>query len=174
MKKALKRVLTAAWVLTMALGLAACDASVTLASKTINGITLDIPSDLGAFVDQNGALMAANEDKTGIIVISATGGAQGLQPDSLDEDTFLALMLPGKENVAFLTYDNAYDCSGIPAVFASCNYVNASGVKVVNHVFLLFHDEATLQTLAITYSEEGDNSVKANIDTILKSVKVAG
>lgn len=174
MKKVLNRILIGALTLTMVLGLAACGAPVTLASKTTNGITMDVPSDLSEFADQNGSQLAADKNKTGVVIISPVAASQGLQAEGLDEAAFQAQMMPGVENVEFLKYDNAYDCDGVPAVFASCKYANTSGVTVVNNVLILFFEDDTIQTIVVTYSDGSDSSVKTNIDAILGSVKVEG
>lgn len=170
----MKRLLSFALAAAMALSLVACGSDpVTLAPKTINGLSIDIPSDFGAFTEQTSGAIATNEDTTGNISVSVAEDAGGLTPADLDQDTYQQMALADATDVQFETYDNAADCNGIPAIFVKCTMKNANDVAVTMYAYILFHEDGTLQSVHIAYNSDTDNSVKANIDAITKSIKLA-
>lgn len=173
MKKIMSVLVLAALSLTMMFGLAGCGGEVTLAAKTIEGISIDMPSDFGEFTDQSGMQLAANEDQTATITVSATADGQGIKPTDFSQEDYRQQIFPGKNNVEFVKFDNASDCNGIPAIFSECKMKNSSDVSVTTNTYILFHEDGKIQTVNIAYNTEEDSSAKANIDAILKSIKAS-
>ena len=140
----MKKLLAATLALGLVLALTACGGpAITLASKTANGISLDVPSDFSEFAESNGAMIAASKGETASISISAAADGGGLTPADIDQDTYQQLAYPGSNDIEFSAYDNAATCNGIPAISAVCKLKNTNGAVVTAYSFLLFHEDGT-------------------------------
>lgn len=167
----MKKLLATTLALVLMLALAACSAEpITLAAKSVNGISVEVPSDFGDFSDNNGAMIASNEDKTASISVSAAADGGGFTSADIDQDTYAELSFPGKE-VEFSAFDNAASINGTPAISAVCKMKNANGVDVTSYSFLLFHEDGTVQGVSVNYNNDVDSSAKDNADAIVKSIK---
>lgn len=168
----MKKLLALALAATLALGLAACgDDPVTMSTRTANGISIDLPSDIGEFKDQNGVKLATSEDSTSVVTVTAVSDAGGTLPGDIDQDSYVQSVFPENNSVEVVKYDNAANCNGVPAIFAVCNVTNDSGNKVVTQAYMLFYNDGTLQGVSISYSAVDETSTKANMDAILASIK---
>ncbi len=162
-------------VMTLALGsilaLTACGAEITLVPTTTNGISIDMPSDFGAFAEKDGAMIAANKDETASVSVSVAADAGETKPADIDQEMYQQLSYPGTSDVEFVAYDNASTCNGIPAIYANCKLKNANGVSVMAYSYLLFHEDGTIQGVSINYNTDVESSVTNNVDAIRKSIK---
>lgn len=77
MKKIITIMMAALLAVAMMIGLTGCGEETTLKSQTINGITLDVPSDFGAFTEKSGLMLATNEDSTASIAVTPSKDAGG-------------------------------------------------------------------------------------------------
>jgi len=168
----MKKLFAITLALGMILALTACGgAPITLVTTTANGISIDVPSDFGAFADTNGAMIATNDEGTASISIAVAGDGGGLTPADIDQDSYQQQAYPGNNDIEFVAYDNASDCNGIPAVSAISKMINPSGVSVTTCSYLLFHEDGTIQGVSINYNTDKNSSTKDNIDAIVKSIK---
>lgn len=174
MKKQITIVISIIMVLTMLGGLTACGSKeVTLNSKTVNGITLDIPSDFGEFADKSGIQMASNEDSTATIAITANIDANGYTAESFDQDTYQQTQMSTYTDVTFEEYDNDATFAGSSALFAHAKGTTSKGVELQVYNYMIFFDDGTFQSIVFSFAEGGENSLKTNIDSIISNAKFA-
>ena len=168
----MKKLLVTALTLGILLALTACGGeAITLATKTVNGISMSVPSDFGEFAEKDGAMVAANKDNTATISITAAGDGGGLVPADIDQDTYQQQAYSGVSDVEFSSYNNAASCNGIPAISAVCKVKNAKGIAVMTYSYLLFHEDGTIQGVSLNYNTDVSNSVKDNVDAMANSIK---
>lgn len=169
----MKRLLILMIVLILSIGITACaKENVTLQSTTVNGLTLDVPSDFGAFEDMEGQIkMSKNENNTSSIAISERIDAQGLKADSWDQQIFVENVISFFKDLQILEFSNAKTIVGVPAVFAHYSGKNASNVEVEGYTYLLYHDDGTFQSIAFSFTKGADTSLTQNITTIIDSMK---
>lgn len=169
----MRKLLTLMMVFILSIGIMACaEEKVTLQSTTVNGLTLDVPSDFGAFEDVEGQIkMSKNENSTSVIAISERVDAQGLTADSLDQQTFVENVLSSFEDLQVLEFSNAKTIAGVPSVFAHYSGKNTSNVEVEGYTYLLYHDDSTFQSIAFNFTKGADSSLTQNITTIIDSMK---
>ncbi len=174
MKKIVSSVLLALMAAALILGLTACsEEEITLVSKTVNGITLNVPSDLGEFTDNQGIQMAQDENAKASIGISFVGDSMGTSPSSWDEESYAAATLPNYTDVTFAEFDNQATVAGMPAVYAHYTTKSSSGTMVEAYSLLIYYEEGQFQSINIVFVQDEDTSVKSNIDAILNSITFA-
>lgn len=167
----MKKLVALALAVMMTLSLTACGGDpVTLSTKSVNGVSIDVPSDFGGFTDQGSGMLATNEDTSATIIVGIPVDSGGFGPADLDQDSYRQQIF-GETDVKFITFDNAADCNGIPAVFANCELTNSNGVDLTVNTWVLFHEDGTTQTVSLTYTTGADTSLEENIDAIVSSVK---
>lgn len=189
MKKFLSVLLTLALVLTMALTLVACGGGeepegpenpetpdgeeVTLVNKTVNGVTLDVPSDFADFAETNGIMIARNPDGQASIGITGHMDGQGASPAAYTEENYQSSQLASYTDVVFVEFNNAIAVDGVPAVYAHCTAVNSKGAKIECSNFLLFFEDGTYQNIVMVWSTQVASSLADNVVDITGSMKIA-
>lgn len=169
MKNKITHISSVLMVFAMVIGLTAC--GVELESRTTSGVTLSVPSDFNEFKDQSGMQIATDEDSTETIIISAKGDGQGIKASDYDQDTYQQAYLGAYKDVSFEKFDNAATVDGKTAIYAHVKATNDKDVKFVMHNYIIFFDDGNCQTVSLGYADNGDTSLKSNIDEVLKSIK---
>lgn len=173
MRNKMKHILSVLMVFVMAVSVTACGEEVTMESRTVNGVTLNVPSDLSAFADVDGVQRAEDENSLATITISpVSGDTQGITAADYDQESFQQAYLGSYTDVSFDKFDNSFEIDGKSTLYTVVKATNPRNVKVVIHMYMVFSD-AGVQIITIFYSDENDNSVKTNIDNITKSIKIA-
>lgn len=169
----MKKLLTLMILLILSLSLVACGGEeITLQSQTVNGLTLEVPSDFGSFEDVEKQIkMAKNADSTSTITISERVDAQGLTVDSWDEKTFAENVLTGLGDLKILEFSNTKTIAGVPAVFAHYYVKNKSNVEVEGYNYFLYHNNGTYQSIAFSFTKGADSSLTKNLNKIIDSMK---
>lgn len=169
----MKKIFTLITVLILSLSFAACGKEkITLQSQTVNGLTLDVPSDFGAFEEVEEKIkMSKNADSTSVITISERVDAQGLTADSWDKETFTQSVLRSFGDLQVLEFSNAKTIAGVPAVFAHYSGKNTSNVDVEGYTYFLYHDDDTYQSIAFNFTKGVDSSLTQNLSAIMDSMK---
>lgn len=174
MQNKMKHILSVLMVFVMVVSLTACGEEVTLESRTVNGVTLNVPSDLSAFADVEGDQRAQDENSLASITVSQKNDdAQGITAADYDQDTFQQSYMGSYTDVSFEKFDNGAQIDGKTALYTVVKATNPRNVKIVLHMYMVFFDDGKVQNIVIFYSDENDNSVKTNIDNIIKSIKIA-
>ena len=171
MKNKIKHIFSAFVVFAMVVSLTACGEDVTLESRSVNGITLSVPSDFNAFADNNGMQMATDENSTATIVISAKGDAQGIKASDYNQDSYQQAYLGSYSDVSIEKFDNNAELDGNTTLLAQIKGTNDAGIKVVVYNYITFFEDGTCQSISLSFSADNDSSLKTNIDNITKSVK---
>ncbi len=171
MKNKISPILSVLMVFAAAVSLTAC--GVELESRTISGVTISVPSDFNEFKDQSGIQTATDEDSTATILISAKGDAQGIKASDYDQNTYQQAYLGSYKDVSFEKFDNAATLDGKTAIYAQIKATNSKDVKFVMHNYIVFFDDGNCQTVSLGYADDGDTSLKSNIDEVLKSIKIS-
>lgn len=168
----MKKLLVLLMTLTVALNLVACGGEeITLESRTIYNLTMDIPSDIGEFSETSSQIqMASNKDNTAVITISDRADAEGITADLFDEEIYSANMLAG-ENFQLLEFSNSEKVAGATAVYAHYSGENSGGVEAEGYNYMLFFDDGTYQSIAFTFTEGADSFLKENLTTVVNSIK---
>ena len=172
MKKRFTHIICMLMVFIMAFNFTACG-SVELESKTIKGVTLNIPSDFGEFKESDGISTATDEDSTCAIVISEKGDAQGIKPTDYEEDTYEQAYMGTYTDTSFVKFDNKAKIDGNPTLFAQFKGTNSKNVKLVVYSYIIFFDDGNCQSISFSYADKRDTSLEENIDSITKSIKIA-
>jgi hypothetical protein len=169
----MKKLLALMMALILSLSLVACGGEkITLKSQTINGLTLNVPSDFGAFQDVAEQIkMAKNADSTATITISERVDAQKLTADFWDEKTFAENVLTGLGDLKILEFSNSKKIVGVPAVFAHYSGKNTEDVKTEGYIYLLYHNDGTYQSIVFSFTKDSDSSLTQNLTTIIDSMK---
>ncbi len=173
MKKLVRSALSVILAAGILAGLSACSEPVTLASKTVDGITLDVPSDFGEFTAQSDVVkIAANSDSTATISVSAVADGQGITADLWDQASFQEQLLSKFTDVNFVSFSNTEELSGVSAVTAHYTAKNSSGVSVESYSYLLYFEDGTVQSFSFNFNTEKETSLKTNIDAIIASLSI--
>lgn len=171
MKKTSTIVLSLLMVFTLFLGLTGCGETITLASQSVNGVSLDVPSDFGAFAEKSGVMLAVNADSTASISIGAKGDAKGIAPSDWDSDAFTQYIIPNYTDVNFVEFDTTATVGGASAVYAHYTCKNTSGVPLESYNYILYFDDGTSQSVALSFNTDASTSLQQNIDTVKNSIK---
>ncbi len=172
MKKIITIAISALLGVTMMVGLTGCGEKITLTSQTINGITLDVPSDFGAFGEKSGLMLAANEDSTATIAITPVQDAGGGTADAFDQETYQSTQMSTFTDVEFVEFNNNTTLNGVPALYAHANGKNSSGVPLEVYNYILFYEDGTFQSIVFSFSADNDSSLEENIKTVIDSIKI--
>lgn len=172
MKKQMKRIFSVMLAFAMVVGLTACGEEVTLSSKQVNGVTIDVPSDFGEFQDSGQMKMAKNEDSSANITVSERIPAQGMKPGDFDEVAYKEQQFSTFTDVSIEKYDNNAACDGVTALYAHATGTSENDVKLDLYNYIIFFDDDTYQSILLAYSSEADTSLKGNADTIMNNIKL--
>ena len=58
-------------------------------------------------------------------------------------------------------------------MYAKIKGTTEKDVKVVVYNYFIFFEDGTCQTIFLSFADDGDTSLKANIDSVIKSIKFA-
>lgn len=167
----IRHIFSVLMIFAMAVSLTACGEEVTLESRSVSGITLNVPSDFNAFTDNGEMQIATNEDSTATIVISAKGDAQGIKASDYDQDSYQQAYLGTYSDVSFEKFNNSAELDGKSALFAQFKGTTEKDVKAVSYNYIIFFEDGTCQSIFLSFSDDADTSLKTNIDSITKSIK---
>lgn len=186
MKKSITTVLSFLMVLTMIFGLAGCgeeNASpsggkkVTLTSKTVNGLSFDVPDDFGDFAETQGVMLATNEESTASIVVSGELDMMGRRPEDISKEYYTQSVIPNYTDVNFLEFKTDVAISYSTAVHAHFTAKSASGLEVESYAYLIYlhvdDGDGMMQSVMFSFTKDADNSLKANIADVKSSLKFA-
>lgn len=169
----MKKLLVLLMALTLSLSLTACGGEeITLQDQTVYDLTLAVPSDFSEFSEVADQIkMAKNEDSTATITISEKVDAQGITADLWDEETFTANVLAGFNDLQVLEFSNSETVAGASAVLAHYTGKNSGDVEVEGYNYFLYYDDGTYQSIAFSFTKDGDSSLEENLTAIINSMK---
>lgn len=158
--------------LSIILSLVACGGEeITLESRTVNGLTFDVPSDIGEFSENAQIQTAANKDNTAVITISERIDAEGVTADLWDEEVYAATMIGGLEGAQLLEFSNSETVAGADTVYAHYTAKNSNGAEVEGYNYMFFFDDGTYQSLAFNFTKGSDTYLQKNLTTVINSIK---
>ena len=174
--KILKKIVSVGIASMMLLGLAGCSddvSDVTLQTKTVNGVSLSVPSDFGEFTSSEGYMVASGPNAS-LTISPAT--ADDSTPADWTEQTIREALQSEYSSMTFKSVTKGKAPNGEQAVYASFTAKSSdttdSTVYEVRLV-MLFTDKGQLYINFIMFTE-GDNSSTAKFaDDIMKSMTVA-
>ncbi len=166
----------------VALLLAACmmvcftacgDEEVALASRTVKGVTLDVPEDFGKFEknkDIDNGVVAKDENALANIVVTSPVDAQGATATDLKKKDFKETF--GFTDDQILEFDNKAKVGDLPAVYSHTVNENKKGVTTEQHLYYIFLADGTYQNVVLSYSKDEESSLSKNIDAVRNSISV--
>ncbi len=169
----MKKVLVLIITLIISLSLTACGSNeVTLQSKTVYGLTLDVPTDLDEFSNVSDRVKAAyNSDNTAGITISDRVDGGGITADFWDEETYIENILAEFDGLQVLEFSNSETVAGTKAVYAHYEGNNSNDVEVEAYNYMLFYDDGTFQSVAFNFIKGEDSFLKKNISKVIESIR---
>lgn len=173
MKNKITHIFSVLMVCIMAVSLTACGEEITLESRTVNGITLNVPSDFKAFEEKEGMQVATDEDSNATIIISPKADAEGVKASDYDQDSYQQANLTTYTDISFEKFDNKADIGGNSTLYAKFKGTTQNKVKVVVYNYVIFFEDGNCQSLFLSYADNGDTSLRTNIDNVTKSIKAA-
>lgn len=152
---------------------AAASEELTLESKTIYGLTFDVPSDFVEFSEEATGQIANNGIGTATIAVTAPKDIQGVKPADITEDVYIQTQMSAYTDVTVNEFDTEASIDGVPALFVSATGTTSQGMKVNIYNYMIFHEDGTMQGIVFGTDVSNETSVSANIDALLQSVTIA-
>lgn len=156
--------------LTGALGLSGCSGP-TLQTRTVNGLSIRVPSDYSPFKDAGGYLLG--EGPNGSISISPPTEMDMAATD-WTEEALIALYSESYSNVKFRSFSNNNKIQGGMAVYGDFTATTSDNKDVDVRVAILHTDDGKLYANYILFLQGANCSTAKYADEILKSIQVAG
>jgi hypothetical protein len=192
MKKSSTIVLSLLMALTMIFGLTGCgeeessssgknesslsgEEKVKLSTKTVNGLSFDVPDDFGDFAETQGVMLSTNEESTASIVVSGELDMMGRRPEDISKEYYTQTVIPNYTDVNFLEFKTDVTISYSTAVHTHFTAKSASGLEVESYTYLIYlpvdDGDGTMQSVMFSFTKDAENSLKANIDAVKSSLK---
>ncbi|HOB19276.1 MAG TPA: hypothetical protein PK830_05180 [Candidatus Atribacteria bacterium] len=176
MKKSGILVLSVIMALVLIFSLAGCGKEkVTLSTRTVYGLKFEVPDDFGEFEpNQDGIMLAADEDSTASITVSDITVASGHRAGSWTQESYQEAILQGLTDIKLIEFDNNVKISYLTAVYAHFTAKNSKGADVEVYNYLIYWPEedgqAFYQGISFNMNKNADTSLKDNIEVILESL----
>ena len=167
-------------VLTVLLGLTGCGEEkagekVTLSSKTVNGLSFDVPDDFKDFTETQSVMLSTNEKSTASIVVSGELDLMGIRPEDVSKEYYTQTIIPNYTDVNFIEFKTDVVVSHTTAVYAHFTTKKADGLEVEAHAYLIYlpvdDGDGKMQSVMFSFTKDTESSLEANIDTVKSSLK---
>lgn len=174
MKKVGKLIVSSVFAIAMMFSLTGCsEEEVTLKSQTLNGVTLQVPSDFGEFKEDGGFMLGKNEDATASMVVSKIASAEGTKPSDFTKESYLMSQTTDYKDVEVLEFDQNASIQGKKAVYAHLKAKNSSDVEIELYNYIAFFDDGNYQSVVLCHSIGADSALEKNVKAIIDSIKFA-
>lgn len=186
MKKFITATLATALALSLAIAISGCSnsepkkaasstassAEATLVRKSVNGITLNIPSNFKDFADvgDGSGVMMAKDGLGSNIVVQPRRDGKGAKPSDMTKDLYAKSIAEDEPGATIIDFKNNANVGGVPAVTGHESF-DMSGKKIESWSVEMYYADETIQNITITTKADG-NPLYKNADAIVKSIAV--
>lgn len=145
-----------------------------MVERTVAGVTLKLPSDMGEFENSDGINnIAALPDKSAGVTVSELLDGEGSVAADYNEETIQTVLFEEYTDIEFAEFEVSIPIDDTTTFnYAHCTMKNKQDVELEAYVYIIFYGSGQIQIIWAYYAPEYHTSLEKNIEEFNDSLEV--